>query len=104
MAGMRLVAKCLKCLHLFSTEKLYTKEYKPNRECPSCGYFTLIKYWWVTKKVKVKWHNPAKYSNKAYDSHPLDGGIPFGEVPGDEQYTYLHDKNDPSYGKPGPTP
>lgn len=31
-------------------------------------------------------------SDKGYDKHPADGGIPFGEVPGDEDYAWLQDE------------
>lgn len=105
MAGKRLVAKCIRCFHTYPTNVLYDTDINQsqNTKCKNCGSYTLISCWIDTKRlsIRVKY----KVSAKGYDTHPLDGGFPFGSMPGDSDYGWLHDKDNPGYGKGfGPLP
>lgn len=88
--------KCTKCFYKF--EELVANSDVKEIECPKCGAKSERQI--SVPRVSI----PRKHQSapKAYDSHPLDEGVPFGEVPGDEDYKWLTDKDDPR--KFGPTP
>ena len=88
--------QCKVCLHKF--EELVKDSSVKEVECPECGGTAVRKLSFPRISIPRK-HQSAP---KAYDSQPLDEGVPFGEVPGDEDYKWLTDKDDPR--KFGPTP
>jgi NAD-dependent SIR2 family protein deacetylase len=78
--------ECVKCGHKFVERGLYSETVCQAR-CPKCKDKT--KFVGLYRKYpRVNINIPLEHQStpKAYDTHPLDEGIPFGEVPGDEDY------------------
>lgn len=96
------IFKCSSCSNIFE-DIVYT--YKAKRvSCPKCYNVAL----WQIGASAPRFFVPRKHqaSPKAYDTHPLDDGIPFGEVPGDDDYSDLKDRKTPEQMKDyiGPSP
>lgn len=64
--------------------------------CPDCG--SIAKRMFPTSiNIIVPNKHRSVSNNKKPDSHPLDQGVPFGEVPGDDDYKNI---NSPLSPKP----
>ncbi|MCK9369456.1 hypothetical protein M0R04_05920 [Candidatus Dojkabacteria bacterium] len=84
-------------------EKMVWAVDKDSIGCPLCNKNETVVMIIRKKPKKTYVLIPRKHqsapSSKGYDSHPLDGGIPFGEVPGDDDYRWLAEG-----GEVGPLP
>jgi len=86
--------KCTDCGEI--TEMFLSTTTKSSIECPKCGGNAERGIWRPYKSqfvIKNKWRTVAK------DNKAIDDGIPFGEVPGDDDYIGI-DK--PGYNGPIP--
>ncbi len=77
---------CTICNHIFDL-KLLSGNTEYNCDCPKCGEKAIIPFQATAQFFIPQKHRAIK---KGYDSHPLDNGVPFGELPGDSDYKDIH--------------
>lgn len=86
LVGVVKTLQCKECNLVFS--KYLSVEGKLKAPCPSCG--VLVQY-------EPSYSNKTHYvldKGKYKDKSRLDGGVPFGEVPGDNDYNWMKEGKD----------
>lgn len=84
--------ECKNCGDVF--DELVDKEDMISK-CPMCSGTAEPSFLFNIPKFKIARRHQSAPKDKDFDSHPLDGGIPFGEVAGDEAFEDLKNRTKP---------